>query len=304
MKKTNSKKTLLEKIVHAISAPFIGSGISKRFPFIYNIFLKIYPLLAKSEYDIVKIPLDLKLKISTKDTGLGAYLKITGAYEPEETKVFIENVKKNNVIFDIGANIGYYSVIGSKIIGESGQVYAFEPDPFNLKLLNENITLNKQKNIISIPKAVGSSNQKISLQQDLNQGHTRVSTKEKSSQEIPQIEMITLDDFILENKISNVDYLKIDIEGYELYALEGAENSLGKGIIKTIMIEINPEALKQANTKWTELYALLDRYFELFILDTEAQNTLQKSTPARVGDMLKKVNFINIFGKSRGEQSR
>ena len=90
-------------------------------------------------------------------------LSINRVYEPSETKTIKTHVKKGDVVLDIGANIGYYTLIFAELVGEKGKVYAFEPDPTNFDLLRKNVEINGYRNITLIQKAVSNKNGKISF---------------------------------------------------------------------------------------------------------------------------------------------
>lgn len=70
-------------------------------------------------------------------------LSINGVYEPFETELVQKEIKRGDVVLDIGANIGYWTLIFAKLVGEEGRVFAFEPDPTNFALLNNNIVKNE-----------------------------------------------------------------------------------------------------------------------------------------------------------------
>ena len=77
-----------------------------------------------------------------------------GVYEPLETRIFKRLINRNDVVFDVGANIGYYTLIATKLVGEKGRVFAFEPEPTNFSLLEKNVKLNGYKNVVLMQKAV------------------------------------------------------------------------------------------------------------------------------------------------------
>ncbi len=91
------------------------------------------------------------------------HLSIYNNHEAWETEVLKKIVKKGDIIVDIGAHIGYYSLLFAKIVGNKGKVYAFEPDKNNFKLLMKNIKTNGYNNIIPVEKALSNKNQKIRL---------------------------------------------------------------------------------------------------------------------------------------------
>lgn len=92
-----------------------------------------------------------KMFLDSKDS---LRLSIHGIYEPLETELAKKEVKKGNVVLDIGANIGYYTLIFAKLVGEDGKVFAFEPDPTNFALLKKNVEMNGYKNVMFVQKAV------------------------------------------------------------------------------------------------------------------------------------------------------
>jgi len=93
-----------------------------------------------------------KMYIDPKDESIGVPMLVEG-YEKNETKLFKKYIKENMGVIDIGANIGYYSLLAAKLVGKNGKVYAFEPETANYKMLLKNIEINGYKNIVSEQKA-------------------------------------------------------------------------------------------------------------------------------------------------------
>lgn len=161
-----------------------------------------------------------------------------GTYERRELTFLKKYVKKSWICLDIGANIGFYTLNLSKLVDKNGKIYAIEPSPTNYKKLNENIAINNLDNCITSNIALSSQSGEFlfSVSPHHNSGWGRLG-KWKSAQSEVIVNVKTLDDFLIFNNISNIDFLKIDIEGHELEFLEGAKNTLKNGIIKRIMIE-------------------------------------------------------------------
>ena len=90
-------------------------------------------------------------------------LSINGTYSEYETDVMKKIVKKGDVDLDLGANIGYYTLIFAKIVGKNGKVFAFEPDLTNFTLLKKNVEINGYKNVVLINKAVSDKTGKLKL---------------------------------------------------------------------------------------------------------------------------------------------
>ncbi|MEM3549514.1 MAG: FkbM family methyltransferase [Candidatus Bathyarchaeia archaeon] len=77
-----------------------------------------------------------------------------GIYEKGTTKLYIDNMKKGATVLDIEAYCGYYSIIASRLVGNEGKVFAFDPHPDNYKLLTRTVSFNKLNNVVPINKAV------------------------------------------------------------------------------------------------------------------------------------------------------
>jgi len=127
-------------------------------------------------------------------------------------------IKEGMTVVDIGANIGSYSLILSDLVGESGKVYAFEPDEENISFLKKN-TKNK-KNITIEKMAVGDKTGKINLYlaKDRNVDHHTYKTKDSRSTKI--IRCVKLDDYFKKNQ--KIDLIKIDVQGSDYFAIKGS----------------------------------------------------------------------------------
>jgi FkbM family methyltransferase len=156
---------------------------------------------------------------------------LTGKWEKESMKLWIELTKNSNSIFDIGANNGVYALVG-KTMNPSAQVFAFEPHPVFFKNLKENVNLNGYE--IELHKtAVSNINGLLNIEDYT--GHTPTIT----------VEAVTLDAFIKSNQLQNVDLLKIDVETFEPQVIEGFITALN--LYKpTLLIEVLNENVAEA----------------------------------------------------------
>jgi FkbM family methyltransferase len=160
-------------------------------------------------------------------------------WEPNITLIFNYILKKNIncVIFDIGCNIGYFSLLSSKY---ADIIYSFDANIRNIEYLKNSIILNNFNNIKSYCCAISNNNTdffKTSIIHEHNIGSMRI---ENTNKNLSNINTIVLDEFIEKNNINNIDLIKIDIEGSELNCLLGLKNTLEKHIIKNIIVEITP----------------------------------------------------------------
>lgn len=137
-------------------------------------------------------------------------------------------LQKGDVVLDVGANIGIFSLLAADKIGIKGKVFAFEPIAQSRALLKKNIVANNVENIEIVSKALG---EKVgSLMLSINEkelgGSSAVLNQEVSSRE--RVEQVKLDDFVQECQLKKVNFIKTDIEGMERNFLKGAEETIKK----------------------------------------------------------------------------
>jgi FkbM family methyltransferase len=193
------------------------------------------------------LPLGLQMRAYKRDAvGRGLYRR--KIHEPLLTKLLLErfiNPAQRNFI-DVGANIGYFTCLMSKFAGSAGKVLAVEPEPNNLKLLRQNIAANNLKNVEVFPCAVGASEGSVmlGLYKPSNRGrHSILDMNARSQVKVP---VKTLDQ-IAGSSGSSVQYwslLKIDVEGYEAFVIDGAKETLPR--VEALVMEFSPALLKQS----------------------------------------------------------
>jgi FkbM family methyltransferase len=181
-----------------------------------------------------------------------------GSYIVEETyeKFLLETAAECTTIFDVGANIGYYTVQFAR--KTNGTVYAFEPISYQYKTLLRNLELNIIANVRPIKKIVSDSEgkQRIYFSGMENTAASSVVNKTDEFEEIPSV---SLDGFCEENQIRKIDLIKIDVEGYEFNVLKGLEKMLKNQNISHLFIEIVERHLNKAGTSAKEVFDLLKR---------------------------------------------
>jgi len=137
-------------------------------------------------------------------------------------------VKKGDVVVDVGANIGLFSLILSDLVDETGKVYSFEPIPLLHKKLNNNIILNGMLNITTIETGIGDEESEIEIFLNPEQSGLSSAVAKPGSNYVSQkIKLNTLDKYFMarEEKIS---FIKIDTEGYEPQVLRGAKEIINR----------------------------------------------------------------------------
>ena len=152
--------------------------------------------------------------------------------------------KEGDIVIDIGAHIGLYTIISSKRVGAQGKVVAIEADPENFEMLNSNIKLNQLTNVIPLNYAVYSKETKIKLYLPSGEsGFTKYNTIMpnwiNTQEKFVEVNANTLD-YILQSKgITYVNWIKIDVEGAEFEVLKGASNVLSKSKDIALLIEVH-----------------------------------------------------------------
>tara|TARA_Y100000813_G_C24102612_1_gene323764 strand:+ start:115 stop:960 length:846 start_codon:yes stop_codon:yes gene_type:complete len=170
------------------------------------------------------------------DEYIGLSIREYGEYSELELKTILEFINEGDTVFDVGANIGCFSVPFAKKVGSNGKVYAFEPQPFINKLLKKNIQENNLDNVKIIDDGLGAKNQTLKLD-DFDyttignfggislSGRNNLNYAQKKTDKKHIVRLRTLNEFI---DLQQCNFLKIDVELMELSVLEGAKDFIKK----------------------------------------------------------------------------
>jgi len=219
-------------------------------------------------------------------------LSIWGVYEPLETELIKKETKEGDVVLDLGANIGYYTLIFAKLVGENGKVFAFEPDPDNFAILKKNIEINGYKNVTLIQKAVSNKAGKGKLYlSKYNKGAHAIYDKNDNSKFV-EVETIRLDDYFKNN--NRVDFIKMDIEGAEGLAIQGMPLVLKDNKNIKILTEFNPAALQHFISPETYLKMLTDNGFIWFYINTD-KKSLESITSAELINICSHGGYASLL---------
>ena len=223
------------------------------------------------DFKELKKNIDVKLKTHNPkdDIGVSAYLHKNKIWEPFETSLFIEIINKKEYFVDVGANIGYYSLLSSKLLKSGGMVYSFEPESKNIEIFKENIKANKVQNVVLFENACSNNDDPIYLTLSRNNlGDHRVS--KNKNPESKNIMPVVLDDVYKKFRFIP-DLVKIDTQGYEFNILSGSQSLLSQSNTKTIfIIEFWPKGLQDQNYSLSKLVNLINKkYFSFFALFEE-----------------------------------
>jgi len=163
---------------------------------------------------------------------------VYGNWEPEVVEAIVREVEPGGFVLDIGAHIGFYSLLLSKKVGPHGRVVAFEPFPANFDVLEENLRLNQCKQVLAVKKAVMDCSCELKVSVPAGEplpGVFSVVGSEGADQVL--IEAVSLDDFLSTNGLP-VAFIKIDVEGAEEQVLRGAKKTLAS-FHPTVLLEVH-----------------------------------------------------------------
>jgi FkbM family methyltransferase len=208
-------------------------------------------------------------------------------------------VRPGNIALDVGANIGIYCVFLSWLCGPAGKVWAFEPVPETYWRLRETLTLNRCENVVAVEAAL--SDKRGSARMNLFEpGFADLNTlgspsaamrswKKISPVRSVEVPTRTLDEFCESEGIERINFLKVDVEGFELNVFRGAQRLLREQRIDYICFEIFQPALEDADVKSRDVFGALEAHgYSVYRFDREAE-----AFQGPIADTLQELN--NFF---------
>jgi FkbM family methyltransferase len=148
-----------------------------------------------------------------------------GSYELTKQRAFSAAVKRGDSVFDLGANVGFYSLLASVLVGPEGRVFSFEPVPRNLDFLRAHLKLNRVTNCSVWDVAVGRSEGTAYFDRGLSSSMGHLTSESRGSL---KVHTVALDDLVASGELPPPNIIKCDIEGGEYNALKGASETLAK----------------------------------------------------------------------------
>lgn len=206
--------------------------------------------LTSPEKQVVKEIQGSKMCLDMTDPGISSELFFDGIREIGATEFVKTLLKEGDVVADIGANIGYYALMESRLVGDTGKVYAIEPINKNIQHLQNNINLNRCKNICLLELAIGDENKRetiyLSEKSNLNSmiDHEDLDIIGKT-----EVDMLTFDTFLQEKEIEMPKMVRMDVEGYEYEIIEGMPKTLSSENSPILFIELHTHILGKLKTK-------------------------------------------------------
>jgi FkbM family methyltransferase len=206
-------------------------------------------------------------------------------YEPDLFELLAKVLRRGDSIIDIGAHIGYVSMIAAKLVGHTGRVVSIEPEIFNFEHIKRHIDLNHIDNILPIRAVAGAESRETQLyiNSDNDGGHALwdaglhpYNKKTREQNVIRKVDMLCLDDIVTQSGLDAVRAIKIDVEGAELEVLKGGEKSLIDYDIPFVICEINTFGLHQMGTSERELrHFMHEMGYETYLMQAQSPNLIR-----------------------------
>lgn len=183
----------------------------------------------------------LQLAYRAQDQGVALTIKMKGHYEPETEDVLRQHLRPGDTFVDLGAHIGYFTLLAAQLVGTGGKVYAFEPNPGTHQLLQHNITQNALDEIVTVvPSAVSNAEGFVRFHTATTDTvSARIGTDNDAHTHLVEVPTTSLDAFFATHAPGTLRLIKMDVEGAEIPALAGMQTILQRHPAVQLIIEFN-----------------------------------------------------------------
>jgi FkbM family methyltransferase len=212
---------------------------------------------------VVKTRHGFKMNVNLGDF-IGRHIFLHGEYEDYVTRVFYKLLQPGDVVLDVGANIGYFTLLSASIVGKSGRVISFEASPQIFTYLSSNLSLNESENVESFCAAVGDKNGQVEFFEadDSHLGLSSLRHLDNNNSKRIMIDMIELNCFA--ENFPKVQLVKVDVEGGEMRVFQGMQKILERDN-PFLVFEVTDVMLKELGSSKNELLNWLsDRSYKIF----------------------------------------
>lgn len=224
----------------------------------------------------------------------------TGVFEKESTLLVKKLITLGNCVLDIGANIGYYSVIFSKLTGSEGRVLSFEPVKYYREILLKNLMENNIENCKVFGVGISDKKQEVEISKgDCSATLHWVNDVPPGGKEM--INLVRLDDFIQEIDAAKIDVIKLDVDGHEPACLDGAWESIVK-FKPIILLEMSHEHyLDYGITAWDFYDLLKSKGLQVFSEKTYLEYSSKREFLIECGNFAYSANIILAYPEKSGK---
>lgn len=264
-------------------------------PHLVRLYGLIYKALKPKGIILIKCK-EHQMYVNCRDEGVTNQLLSYGIFEGFENKMFADKIKPGDVVLDIGANIGCFTLLAARLAGAKGRVYAFEPEASNFDLLKKNVELNNYHNVTLVNQAAADKNGKIKLYlSETVMGMHRIYQSHYCDKTV-DVESVRLDDYF-KDYFGKIDFVKIDTEGSEWAVLQGMTFLLQKNKKLKLFTEFAPCSMKEFGVEPEEYLKFLgDHGFTLYHFDEENGITVPADVPRLLQEYAPETGrFTNLF---------
>ena len=201
-----------------------------------------------------------------KENVIGQEIFLRGLWEPEVTKFVCPRINPGMTVIDVGADIGYYTLLFAKRVGEGGRVCAFEPIPKARATLERNVGLNRYENVTIFDYALYDASGTFVLEGPLEASRINPA-KNRAGEKDLEIQTRVFDDCFAELSIQTIDLVKIDVEGAEINVLKGMKRCLQE-FHPNLLVEVHPAHLSKFEHRAEELLQFLrELRYDIYPID-------------------------------------
>jgi FkbM family methyltransferase len=232
------------------------------------------------------------------DRYLALWLWKLALHEATEARLLASLCKPGMCVVDVGANIGFYSLLFARWVGPTGNVCAFEPDPKNFATLQGNLSANRCLNVRAVNSAVGATSAEGHLYlSDVHKGDHRVYQSDGGRKEIP-IRIVALDDYFASDQ--RIDLVKMDIQGAEGMALAGMQRVITSNPDLAMLFEFWPRGLRNAGSSPEGILTdLQEKGFTIEQIDERSGELVELENVDGLVKSLPGDRYTNLLAKHR-----
>jgi len=190
-------------------------------------------------------------------------LYFTGLYEPQETSLVKATLHEGMTFLDVGANFGYFTALAAHLVGKRGRIISLEPDPRLFAKLRWMVDRNQLSQVTPLQVAAADKAGVLKLEgfdeSAGNYGLSKLAIEDASGPHIFDVRAAQIDQILNDLSVSQVDLVKMDIEGAEQLAIRGMSKGLAAHRYRNIILELHPEPLDQRGVTVRNVLALLEQ---------------------------------------------
>lgn len=222
-------KTLGILLRHPFTIPRALGGLGAIDEILQDVYLRD-PVTVKHTYGF-------DIYLNPEDLGISPSIGVLGLYELRTTELFLQLLHRGSTVVDVGANVGFFTLLAAKLVGNEGNIVSFEPEPTSFSLLSESVQRNNFSNVKLVRKCASDTDgeKTLYLSSSAHKGmHSITRDSGGASVTVPSAR---LDTELSQLGIDHIDLLKVDVEGAEPEVLKGAHRLLSQGRIENMIVE-------------------------------------------------------------------